>query len=99
MTNGRKIEAMHRKFGTDPQGRKCKDCANLVRVQPSDRHYWKCTQYGVSCGESTDWRVGYPACGCINRESGEYPVIDQLKHKSRAVIERQEIEGQMMMEV
>ena len=95
--NGRKIEAMYRKFGPGPEGANCRTCDNCIRHIPTDHHYWKCTQYGVTSGESTDWRVSWPACGCYNRESGEIPVIEQLKHAPRAVLKRTECDGQITM--
>lgn len=93
--NGRKIEAMYRKFGAGPPGKTCVECDNCGKL---DGRFWKCKQYGISCSESTDWRIRWPACGCFNRDSGEIPVIEQLKHMPRQT-ERQEIAGQMAMEV
>ncbi len=97
--NGRKIEAMYRKFGPGPEGRTCGECTNCIRVMPTNRHYNKCRLYGDTAGEATDWRQKWPACGMFNRESGERPVIEQLKHTPRAVIQRTEIEGQLRMDI
>ena len=55
--NGRKIEAMYRRFGPGPEGVSCRTCDNCIRTSPTGHHYWKCTQYGVTRGESTDWRL------------------------------------------
>jgi len=97
--NGRKIDAMWRKFGGGPRDTQCRTCEHCVKYSPTDRHYWKCRLYGVTGGESTDWRLYWPACGMYNREPVEdVPVIEQLKHLPRAWITRQEIEGQMTME-
>ena len=93
--NGRKIEAMYRYYGAGPADKTCGDCDNCIRVTPSDRNYNKCRLYGDTAGESTEW----PACGMFDKESGEIPVIEQLKHESRAAITRTEIEGQIRMEL
>ena len=95
--NGRKIEAMYRLYGPGPEGKTCGECANCIRYSPTDRRYWKCRLYGISGGESTDWRQKWPACGMYNRDSGEIPVIEQLKHAPRAVMTRTECEGQTSM--
>lgn len=95
---GRKIEAMYRKYGPGPERKTCGDCTNCVKVTPTDRHYYKCKLYGDTAAESTDWRLKWPACGMFNRESGEIPVIDQLKHESRRT-PREELPGQMMLEL
>ena len=97
--NGRKIEAMYRKYGSGPDGKTCADCDNCIRVTPTDRHYNKCRLYGNTAGESTDWRLKWPACGMFNRESDEIPVIEQLKHTPRAVLMRTKCEGQIKLEV
>lgn len=95
--NGRKIEAMYRKYGPGPDGKTCADCDNCVRYSPTDRHYWKCRLYGISGGESTDWRLKWPACGMFDMEADGPPVIEWLKHQSRAALTRTECEGQMTM--
>jgi len=94
--NGRKIEAMYRLYGPGPEGKTCGECANCLRVTPTDRHYNKCRLYGDTAGESTDWRQKWPACGMFDRESGEISVIEQLKHEPRPK-PRVECEGQMSM--
>ena len=60
----RKIEAMHRIYGTGCG--KCKDCPHIVR-KVLDRTYYKCLVYGDSNSEATDWRLKYPACGLIDK--------------------------------
>lgn len=94
--NGRKIEAMYRLYGPGPADKTCGECNNCIRVTPTDRHYNKCRIYGDTACEATDWRQKWPACGMFNRESGEIPVIERLKHERRPKI-RMEIEGQTRM--
>ena len=97
--NGRKIEAMHRLYGEGPEGAQCKECDHLYQVYPTDRCYNKCKIYGSSCGESTDWRQKWPACGMFNKEPepGYCPVITLLKHQPR-IAKLEAIEGQIKME-
>ena len=94
----RKIDAMWARYGTGPEGKTCGDCRNCVRTQPTDRVYWKCTQYGISGAESTDWVKKWPSCGCFGRDSGEIPMIEQIRHGPRTP-ERVEIEGQIAMDL
>jgi hypothetical protein len=88
---------MYRLYGPGPEGKTCGECENCIRYSPTDRHYWKCRLYGISGGGSTDWRQKWPACGMFDRESGEIPVIEQLKHAPRAVLMRTECDGQTSM--
>lgn len=96
--NGRKIEAMYRKYGPGPVGLTCGDCRHCFLTIPTERRYWKCELYGNTAGESTDWVKRWPACGKFNQDSDERPVIEQLKHEPRSV-QREEIKGQLKMEV
>lgn len=91
---GRKIDAMWQRFGGGPADKQCRDCRNCVRNTPTDRHYWKCLMYGDTNSEATDWRLKWPACGCFDRDSGETPVLDQLKRQPRRSV-RAECEGQI----
>lgn len=95
----RKIEAMHKRFGSNNLF-KCKDCEYLVK-HTYDKTYYKCSLYGNSNSEATDWRVGYTACGLCNIEldlNNWIPIIVQLKHESRKTPEAP-IDGQIKMEV
>ena len=95
---GRKIEAMHRFYGPDPEGRICGDCDHLIRSTPGNRSFFKCILYGQSSGESTDWRCRWQACMMINREKPEgwIPVIERLKYAKRPP--EPQLEGQIGME-
>ena len=62
----RKIDLMHRMFGKC-EGHKCGECSNMVEHQ-YDKVYRKCTVYGVSSSEATDWAKRWTACGMFNRE-------------------------------
>jgi len=61
----RKIFAMHRRFGTCGVLR-CKDCDHLCSYEYRRSRYYKCRLYGMSCGEGTDWKSSYQACGMYN---------------------------------
>jgi len=61
----RQLARMLARHGRDPQGHACGDCVHFVRanLDTAAKGYWKCTEYGVTGGPGTDWRVSWPACG------------------------------------
>ena len=93
----RKIEAMHLLYGTGEGV--CDDCPFFYEVWYRDRHYFKCSVYGMTHSEATDWRRKYAACGLKHKESrpDERPVIDRLKGQRINTGEVQ-IEGQISLE-
>ena len=96
----RKIFAMHKRFGECGSCR-CKDCSHLISGKYHDRTYHKCELYGLSHGESTDWRLSYVACGQFNAEIDLdlwRPVIEVLKSLPRPVLDPP-LNGQMKREV
>ena len=92
----RKIDLMHRLFGkTD--GKICKDCFNLYK-RVWDKTYYKCTVYGDSASEATDWRLKYPACGLFNKDWRCGGEIVRLVKPERAVeSEEKPLDGQIEM--
>lgn len=65
------------------------------------RLYYKCELYGLSHGESTDWRLSYVACGQFNADVDldlRNPVIGILKHTPRQDMDPP-LDGQFRMEV
>lgn len=99
MVIGRKIDAMHAEYGYG--GGTCKDCIHLQRMtQRSGKVYYKCELYGDSASEATDWRVGYLACGMINKPLPALytPMIDVLKRAPRKLAV-EELDGQMRLDV
>ena len=81
----KKIEAMHYYYGYDHLERKCAECDHLIRWDYHNRTYYKCTVYGCSHGESTDWRKKYWACGLVDHDFPEHDVriIEILKHRKK----------------
>ena len=75
---------MHEIFGRykGAEPRVCKECSNFAR-QRYDKVYRKCTAYGNTCCEATDWNASYEACGLFNQTYSGTPVIDLLKHSPR----------------
>jgi hypothetical protein len=61
----KKIKAMHKRYGTT-EGKKCKDCCNLIEHRYAKK-YFKCTAYGTSSSISTDWAKKWQACGLFNK--------------------------------
>lgn len=97
--NGRKIEAMHRFYGTDPNRGICGDCQHLRRCEAGNHVVYKCVLYGDTASEATDWRVKWQACTLIDHDPNEdwVPVIERLKHEPRRYSHRinGELPGQM----
>ncbi len=54
--------AMVKKYGPGPAGMTCSTCAFLERRGSPSRAYSKCTKYGVSHSEATDWSQRWAAC-------------------------------------
>lgn len=53
---------MVRKCGKDKEGRKCKDCALLIKERYHCKTYYKCRMRGTSRGAGTDHRIKWDAC-------------------------------------
>lgn len=102
----KKIDAMHTVYGT-LTGAKCRTCPHLDAYTNADgtRYWYKCHMYGVTSGEGTDWRVGYEACGAFTidpeeaRKQGLYGDVYRRTKGVRQKEPREEIQGQMMMEI
>lgn len=90
----RKIDAMHKLFGEMP-GKRCEDCKNLIQGDYRGVHLRKCTVYGATHSEATDWRKKYTACGLYDQKYDGRPIIELLKCARRKVDDEQPIEGQM----
>lgn len=90
----RKIDAMHLRFGVVPDKR-CEDCENLIKGYCGNTFVRKCTVYGATHSEASDWRKKYVACGMYNKEYKGRPIIELLKCAPRKVDEEQPIDGQM----
>jgi len=92
--NGRKIFAMHKRFGTCGAFR-CKDCDHLIGGKYHDRQLYKCELYGLSHSEATDWRLSWIACGRFNEQVNTdlyTPIIKTLSHRREP---EPPLEGQM----
>lgn len=96
----KKIDLMYATFGIDPQCRKCRDCPCLVRVSPTSRAFYKCSVYGESSSEATDWAGKWMACGRFGKplEPGEHTVLYMARGNNRNPAEGP-IPGQIIMEL
>jgi len=73
---------MHKEYGV-VYGKKCKDCCNLT-VKSYANKYFKCTAYGISDWQNTDWRKKYDACGLYNKDFstlGLHPLVRSREPK------------------
>ena len=84
MPNPRKIDLMHRQFGKySSKGLHiCGECSNFIRYRYHDKLYRKCTVYGVTSSEASDWARKYEACGMFNQEYNGNPIIELVKHNA-----------------
>ena len=86
MPNPRKIKLMHLVFGKETlKGQHiCGECSNFERYRYHGKLYRKCTVYGVTNSEASDWAKKYEACGMFNQEYNGRPIIELVKHNSSA---------------
>lgn len=92
MTSEQKAKRMYKQFGMITDGRRCKDCDNLIKVEHGNHRVYKCLVYGNTHSESSDWRISNTACGMINREYKGRPIIELRETQSRS---DEQIEGQL----
>lgn len=95
MTSEQKAKRMYKQFGMITDGRKCKDCDNLIKSGANRTHY-KCAIYGNTRSESSDWRISNTACGMINREYRGTPIIKLRESHSKP---DEQIDGQLSLTV
>lgn len=88
----RKLELMHKRFGVCA-GKTCGTCKHLTS-HFYDKRYFKCTVYGESASEATDWAKRWEACGCYNQDYAGPKVIYFVKHAPRPPEPVAECEGQ-----
>ena len=76
----RKIDLMHLVYGSAQSGQ-CKDCPHFTEGYYHDRKLMKCSVYGMTHSEATDWRKKWPACALINLPfpDNENRIIDRIK--------------------
>ena len=94
--NARKIDAMHILYG---KGEGCCDeCPFFCEGYYHDKKLFKCSVYGMTHSEATDWRKKYEACGLKDKpRPDDRPVIDRLRGQ-RILMENEQIKGQISME-
>lgn len=92
MVRLRKADLMHYLFGK-VEGHTCGECKNLVE-HTYDKTYRKCTVYGQSCAESTDWAKKWSACGMFNKDYDKKPII-----KTGPLVVHVPFDEQMKLEV
>lgn len=97
---------MHRVYGVLSRVQ-CKTCPHLTARCNGDctRVWYKCEMYGNTAGPGTDWRVGWQACGAFTipeEEAKRKHLYGDVYRRTKGVRKpdaREEIEGQMMMEI
>ena len=91
----RKIDAMHHYYGYGSG--LCESCPHFEE-KLYGRKYFKCTVYGDTSSEATDWRKSYVACGLINKPfpKDEIRIIKRITHERDP---EEQLPGQMMMDI
>lgn len=90
----RKIAAMHKEYGK-AYGYKCGECPWLYRVQRYGKAWYKCSYYGNSNSQATDWAKSWTACGLHDKSiEGITPMIKRIQAKRD---ENEPIKGQISM--
>jgi hypothetical protein len=90
----RKIDEMHRRFGI-LNGKMCEDCSNLIKGRYHDMILRKCTVYGATHSEASDWRKKYVACGMYNKDWYGEEIIRTIKRSGMPKPPEEPIVGQI----
>lgn len=85
----RKLELMHREFGTT-EGKTCGTCSNFVSGK-----YHKCAVYGLTHSEASDWAKRWKACGMYGKEWSGGDIIRLVVPSKEPKLE---LEGQIALE-
>ena len=93
----KKIDAMHSFYGHDHLERKCEECDHLIHGKYNGKWYYKCTVYGCSHSEATDWRKSYDACGLVDHDFPEHDKRIKDILKSEQIRTDEQIPGQVTM--
>ncbi len=92
----KKIGRMYELFGHCENNEAiCKNCKHLTSYT-ANRRWYKCECFGNSSSESTDWRIGWLACGLYNKPYDGKPVVEIRARKKKKDLQ---VEGQMEMEL
>ena len=84
----RKIDKMYEMFGVSHE-HKCKDCKHF---HGGANEFKKCSVYGRTASEASDWAQSWVACGLFDKDwNGDIPIIRTLTNE----VEDEQIEGQM----
>ena len=90
----KKIDAMHDRFGTLPEER-CVNCSNFIHGRYHTKYLSKCTVYGATHSEATDWKKGYMACGLFNKEWKGNTILHVLRGEQATKQPQDPLDGQM----
>lgn len=94
----KKIDAMHERFGIVPDKR-CEDCSNLIQGRYHTKYLRKCTVYGVTHSEASDWRKKYVACGLFNQEWKGQEMMKVFQWENQKKNQIEPLEGQIGMDL
>lgn len=93
----KKYDLMYQYFGKD-YNHFCYECRNLVCVNGGSRNYYKCSVYGNTKSNASDWKKGQTACGQFDKEWKMRPLMKCTapeKEKEETVLEP--LDGQVSL--
>lgn len=94
----RKIALMHRLFGAS-EGHTCRECSNFTRGKIHSKTFHKCTVYGFTNSEATDWAGRWQACGAFNQTIGRPPIMREvISERKQHEADNTPIDGQISLE-
>ena len=94
----RKLDLMHRFFGVS-DGHTCRECSNFTRGKIHSKTLHKCTVYGVTSSEATDWAGRWIACGVFNQTVNRKPIMREvIPERKRKEVDNTPIDGQISLE-
>lgn len=95
----RKITLMHKIFGIT-EGHTCRECSNLSKMKLNGRRsLCKCSVYGITQSDATDWAGRWQACGAFNRTICSQPAMWEVVPEKKPVSNDTPMEGQISFEV
>ena len=105
-TGDEKIQLMYEEYGR-MAGCRCRSCDHLIAHVNGDctKVWYKCTMFGDSGGEATDWRCSNEACGAIRIEPSEArkrKLYGEVYRRCKGIRKKkpeQQIRGQMAMDL
>lgn len=80
------------------EGHTCGECSNLVSGKYHDKTLRKCSVYGLTHSEASDWAKRWTACSMLNQEYHGEPVINFVRRTYQEQVSAETpLDGQITM--